>query len=60
MKRYPHLPAVQSALDYVRRGLKLDKRTFFEKREDEEIARNFDVDAALKKAIKDRLKHTKN
>lgn len=53
MKRFRNLPAVQSALDFIRdqSGLILDTRTFLQKREDREIAANYDVDKALKEAL---------
>jgi hypothetical protein len=54
MKRWPWLPCVQSALDEVRKGLNIDTRTWYEKREDREIADNFDVKKALEDAKRSR------
>jgi hypothetical protein len=54
MKRWPSLPCVQSALDEIRKGLNIDTRTWYEKREDREIADGFDVDEALRKAKESR------
>lgn len=54
MKRWPSLPSVQSALDEIRKGLNIDTRTWYEKREDREIADNFDVKKALEDAKKNR------